>query len=75
LQNAIGGRALERSILVLEGVPQRLDEPVELRLLRSAAYAASGEYGKAIGQCEAALKKEPDEPRVRQRMAHLKQQV
>jgi tetratricopeptide (TPR) repeat protein len=65
----------KEAILVLEGILQRLDEPVELRLLRSTAYAASGEYGKAIGQCEAALKKEPDETRVRRRMAQLKQQV
>jgi hypothetical protein len=35
------------------------EESIESRLLPSPAYAANGDYGNAMAQCDAALKKEP----------------
>jgi uncharacterized Ntn-hydrolase superfamily protein len=65
------GRASD-ALLVLEEIPPRVDESIELRLLRSAAYAAMGDYANAIQQCDVALNKEPKNVRVQYRMALLK---
>jgi hypothetical protein len=65
------GRASD-ALLVLEEIPPRVDESIELRLLRSAAYAAMGDYANAIEQCDVALNKEPKNVRVQYRMALLK---
>ena len=53
-------------------MPSGVDESIELRLLRSAAYAAKGDYPNAIEQCDVALIKEPKNLRVQYRMAQLK---
>ena len=58
--------------MVLKETPAVMDESVELRLLRSAAYAAKGDYANAIEQCDAALNEEPKNLRVQFRMAQLK---
>jgi uncharacterized Ntn-hydrolase superfamily protein len=65
------GRASD-ALLVLKEIPPRVDESIELRLLRSAAYAAKGDYANAIEQCDVALNKEPKNAQVRYRMAQLK---
>jgi predicted Zn-dependent protease len=65
------GRANE-ALLVLKEIPSGVDESIELRLLRSAAYAAKGDYANAIEQCDVALSKEPKNVRVQYRMAQLK---
>jgi hypothetical protein len=43
------GRASD-ALLVLQQIPPGVDESVELRLLRSAARAAKGDYANAIEQ-------------------------
>jgi uncharacterized Ntn-hydrolase superfamily protein len=68
-------RHLKEALAVLNDIPQRGDESVDLRLLRSAAYAATEDYQNAIEQCDAALKREPNELRVRLRMAQLEWQA
>jgi len=65
------GRASD-AILVLQEIPPGVDESIELRLLRSAAYAAKGDYPNAIEQSDEALNKEPKNLRVQYRMAQLK---
>jgi predicted Zn-dependent protease len=65
----------KEALVVLNDIPRRLDESIGLRLLRSAAYAATGDYPNAIEQCEVTLKKEPNESGVRLRMARLEQQA
>jgi Tfp pilus assembly protein PilF len=59
----------------LNDIPQRSEESVDLRLLRGTAYAAMGNYRDAMEQCQMALKKEPNDSRVRLRMARLEQQA
>jgi len=63
------------ALLVLNGIPEGVEESIELRLLRSTAYAAKGDYTKAIEQCDVALKKEPKNLRVQLRMAELKRKA
>jgi thioredoxin-like negative regulator of GroEL len=65
------GRASD-ALLVLKEIPPRVDESIELRLLRSAAYSANGDNANAIEQCDVALNKEPNNVRVQYRMAQLK---
>jgi Tfp pilus assembly protein PilF len=40
-------------------------------LVRASAYAAAGDYVNAMAECEAALKHEPKNLRVRMRLAEL----
>jgi uncharacterized Ntn-hydrolase superfamily protein len=68
------GRASD-ALLVLKEIPSGVDESIELRLLRSAAYAAKGDYANAIEQCDVALIKEPKNLRVQCRMAQLKRKT
>ena len=51
------------------------DESIEIRLLRAEAYTVSGNYyAKAIEQCEAALRSEPDLAPVHCEYRELEQQ-
>lgn len=68
------GRAGE-AILVLSVIPVGAKESREWRLLRSTAYAATGDYLNAMSQCEAALKKEPKNLRLQMRMAELRREA
>jgi tetratricopeptide (TPR) repeat protein len=63
------------AVSVLNEIPQGTEESIELRLLRSAAYASKGEYVNAIAQCHAALKKAPKNSRVEIRMAELQREA
>jgi uncharacterized Ntn-hydrolase superfamily protein len=65
------GRASD-ALWLLKEIPPGVDESIELRLLRSAAYAAKGDYANAIEQCDVALNKEPKNLRVQYRIAQLK---
>jgi uncharacterized Ntn-hydrolase superfamily protein len=65
----------KEALIVLNDIPQRSEESVDLRLLRGTAYAAIGDYPDAMEQCQMALKKEPNDSRVRLRMARLEQQA
>jgi len=65
------GRAND-ALLVLKETPPGVDESIELRLLRSTAYAAKGDYVNAIEQCDVALNQEPKNLRVQYRMAQLR---
>jgi uncharacterized Ntn-hydrolase superfamily protein len=68
------GRAGE-AILVLNERMSGAEESIELRLLRSIAYAAKGDYVNAMAQCDAALKQEPKNWRVQIRMAELQREA
>jgi hypothetical protein len=61
--------------LILNERRQGAEESIELRLLRSTAYAAVGEYVNAIAQCDAALKREPKNLRVQIRIAELQREA
>jgi uncharacterized Ntn-hydrolase superfamily protein len=63
------------AVSVLKEIPQGPEESIELRLLRSTAYAAQGDYRNAMAQCDAALKKEPKNSRVEIRMAGLQREA
>jgi uncharacterized Ntn-hydrolase superfamily protein len=65
----------KEALIVLNDIPQRSEESVDLRLLRGTAYAAMGNYRDAMEQCQMALNKEPNDSRVRLRMARLEQQA
>ncbi|MGC1417514.1 MAG: DUF1028 domain-containing protein [Candidatus Acidiferrum sp.] len=67
------GRAGEATS-ILRGMPGA-EEPTELRLLRATAFAAAGDYANATAQCEAALKREPNNLRALLRMAELKREM
>jgi len=67
------GRARE-AILVLGVIPPGAEESIELRLARVTAYAAAGDSVKAMAECEAALKKEPKNLRVRMKLAELQRE-
>jgi tetratricopeptide (TPR) repeat protein len=67
------GRARE-AILILNERMEGAEESIELRLVRATAYAAVGDYVNAMVQCEAALKREPKNLRVRMRMAALQRE-
>jgi uncharacterized Ntn-hydrolase superfamily protein len=76
---AVGRMLLEvararEAILVLRVIPPRAEESIELRLARATAYAATGDSVKAKAECEAALKKEPKNLRVRMRLAELQRE-
>jgi hypothetical protein len=45
-------------LVALNDILPRGDESVDLRLLRSAAYAATGDYQNAIEQCDVSLKRD-----------------
>jgi tetratricopeptide (TPR) repeat protein len=64
------GHASE-AILILNERRQGAEESIELRLVRASAYAAAGDYVNAMAECEAALKHEPKNLRVRMRLAEL----
>jgi thioredoxin-like negative regulator of GroEL len=68
------GRASE-AVSILNERTQGAEESIELRLLRSTAYAAAGDYVNAIAQCDAALKREPKNLRVKMRMAELQKEA
>jgi len=63
------------AILILNERTQRVEESIELRLLRSTAYAAVKGYVNAMAQCDAALKSEPKNLRVQIRMAELQREA
>jgi uncharacterized Ntn-hydrolase superfamily protein len=63
------------AILILNERTQRVEESIELRLLRSTAYAAVKDYVNAMAQCDAALKSDPKNLRVRMRMAELQREA
>jgi uncharacterized Ntn-hydrolase superfamily protein len=65
----------KEALVVLNDISQRSDESVDLRLLRTTAYAAVGNYLSAIEQCGFALRKEPNDSRVRLRMLRLQEQA
>jgi uncharacterized Ntn-hydrolase superfamily protein len=56
---------------LLDAVQPGTQESIDLRLLRATTYAATGDLAGAMAQCEAALSKVPNEPRVKLRMAEL----
>jgi uncharacterized Ntn-hydrolase superfamily protein len=64
------GHASE-AILILNERRQGAEESIELRLVSASAYAAAGDYVNAMAECEAALKHEPKNLRVRMRLAEL----
>jgi len=77
---AVGRRLLEvgrpnEALTVLSGTTQETEESSELRLSRSTAYAATGDYARAIEECTVALKKEPRDSRVLLRMERLKHEM
>ncbi len=61
------------ALIVVSEILQSEDESVDLRLLRAAAYEASGDYRTAIEQCQLALKAKPSDLRVQLRLARIKQ--
>jgi uncharacterized Ntn-hydrolase superfamily protein len=61
----------DEAILVLNERTPGGEESIEVRLLKSTAYCAAGDYVNAIAQCDAALKREPKNLRVQIRMAEL----
>jgi uncharacterized Ntn-hydrolase superfamily protein len=63
------------AIVVLDERTPGVGESIELRLLRSTAYAAAGDYVNAMAQCDAALKREPKNLRVQIRMAELQREA
>ena len=65
----------DEAILVLNERTQGAEESIELRLLRSTAYAAVKDYVNAMAQCDAALKSEPKNLRVQIRMAELQREA
>ena len=65
----------DEAILVLNERTEGAEESIELRLLRSTAYAAAKDYINAMAQCDAALKSEPKNLRVRMRMAELQREA
>lgn len=62
---------VDEALVVLNGMSESSDKSVDLRLLRSAAFAAKRDYSDAIEECNAALRKAPNDQRVRRRMARL----
>jgi uncharacterized Ntn-hydrolase superfamily protein len=77
---AVGRRLLEvgrpnEALMVLNGTMQETEESSELRLLRSTAYAATGDYAKAMEECTAALRKEPKDSGVLLRIERLKHEI
>jgi uncharacterized Ntn-hydrolase superfamily protein len=68
------GRA-DEAIFILNERTHGAEESIELRLLRSTAYAAVKDYVNAMAQCDAALKSEPNNLRVRMRMAELQREA
>lgn len=76
---AVGRKLLEvgrdrEAILILNERMQGAEESIELRLVRATAYAATGNYVNAMAECEAALKQEPKNLRVRMRLAELQRE-
>jgi uncharacterized Ntn-hydrolase superfamily protein len=76
---AVGRKLLEvgrdrEAILILNERMQWAEESIELRLVRATAYAATGNYVNAMAECEAALKQEPKNLRVRMRLAELQRE-
>ncbi len=67
------GRA-DEAILILNERTQGDEESIELRLLRATAYAAVKDYVNAMAQCDAALKSEPKNLRVRMRLEKLQRE-
>jgi len=65
----------DKALVVLNAIPEGPDDSVDLRLLRSAAYAAMGDYTDATEQCNAALLKAPNQQRLRRRIARLEQEA
>jgi uncharacterized Ntn-hydrolase superfamily protein len=63
------------AIVVLNERTGGAEESIELRLLRSTAYAAAKDYVNAMAQCDAALKSEPTNLRVQIRMAELQREA
>jgi uncharacterized Ntn-hydrolase superfamily protein len=68
------GRA-DQALNVLDTTPESAAESTDLGLLRSAAYAAKGNYSKAIEQCKSILQKTPNQERVRQRIARFEEEA
>lgn len=66
------GRA-DQALDILDATPQSAAASTDLGLLRSAAYAARGDYSKAIEQCKSILEKTPNQERVRRRIARFEQ--
>jgi hypothetical protein len=62
-------------IVVLNERTQRVEESIELRLLRSTAYEAVKDHVNAMAQCDAALKSEPKNLRVRMRLEELQREA
>ena len=65
----------DEAILVLSERTEGAEESIELRLLRSTAYAAVKDYVNAMAQCDAALKSEPNNLRVRMRLEELQREA
>lgn len=65
---------VDEALVILKRIPAGSDESLDLRLLRSTAYAAKGDFRGAIEQCNAALRKAPNQERVRRRMTRLEQE-
>ncbi len=68
------GRASE-ALQALSGMQRGDEGSIEVRLLRSTAYAAKAEYMNAIAECDAGLKTEPKNLRVQLRIAQLRGRV
>jgi uncharacterized Ntn-hydrolase superfamily protein len=76
---AVGRMLLEvgrprEAILVLGVIQAGTEESTEWRLVRATAYAAAGDCVNAKAECEAALKREPKNLRVRMRLAELQRE-
>jgi uncharacterized Ntn-hydrolase superfamily protein len=67
------GRPRE-AISILNERMQGAEESIKLRLTRATAYAGVGDYANAMAECDAALKREPKNLRVRMRMAELQRE-
>jgi tetratricopeptide (TPR) repeat protein len=68
------GRA-DEALNILDTTAKSAAETTDLGLLRSAAYAAKGDYSKAIEQCKSILDKTPNQERVRWRIARFEEEA